>query len=368
MNEPGASVALLTPPGRGALAVIGLRGPAATDIVARLFLPRGASPLEWPSGRLGVGAWRGVASPGSGAIAPEEVVAVRTDDGWEIHCHGGLAAPEAILGDLVGVGAILVPPGAWVTGAGTAAEAIHLFPAARGLRPARILARQHAGALDTALADLAMLAASDPDAAAARADRLLAAARVGLRVVRPWRVAFTGTVNAGKSSLVNALAGHARSIVSPHPGTTRDVVETPVVLGGWGVVLIDTAGMSEGGARAVDSTERAGQERALEAIGSADLVVRVVASGSPVPERGDEELVVVSKGDLAGRAPDAHPSGGVVTSAVTGHGIDDLADSIVDRLVPEQRRDPPLLEGPVPFLERHVGLIRGIVRDPATRQ
>ena len=71
------------------------------------------------------------------------------------------------------------------------------------------------------------------------------ASRVGLRLVKPWRVVVSGPVNAGKSSLVNALAGFSRSIVSAEPGTTRDVLETRIVLDGWEIDLIYTAGLRE---------------------------------------------------------------------------------------------------------------------------
>lgn len=359
MNQPAATAALLTPPGRGALAVVGLRGPSATALVSRHFLPRGPQPEAWPSGRLGLGAWRGVEPSRDDGVAPEEVVAVRTDDGWEIHCHGGVAAPAAILEDLVRAGAVLALPWEWVRGVGTAAEALALLPRARAPRAARILARQHAGALDEALSNLAALVARDPAAAAAVSTRLVAAARVGLRLTRPWRVAFAGEVNAGKSSLANALAGHARSIVSPQPGTTRDVVETPVLLGGWEIVLIDTAGMSGADRRPVDDVERAGQERARAAIGSADLVVRVVEAGSRIPAAAAAELVAISKVDRVPAQP--CPAGCVSTSAVTGAGIDDLAATIVGMLVPEEHHDPSLLAGPVPFLERHLDLVGGIL-------
>lgn len=366
MQQPGATVALLTPPGRGALAVVGLRGSAATALLIQHFLPRGAPPGEWPCGRLGLGSWRGVEPTHDGGIAAEDVVAVRTGDGWEIHCHGGVAAPAAILEDLVRAGAALVPAREWAGGGDAAADALELLHDARGPRAAAILSRQYAGALDGALARLASCAAADPAAAAVLAARLVAAARVGLRLATPWRVVLAGEVNAGKSSLANALAGHSRSIVSPHPGTTRDVVETSIVLGGWEVVLVDTAGMSGGEDRRVDAIERAGQERARAAIGSADLVVRVVEAGGAVPDAGPGGIVALSKAD---RMPAGwRADGALATSAVTGAGIDDLAAAIIDRLVPEERLDPESLTGPVPFLERHLARIRGIVGVRGTAQ
>lgn len=362
----GAEAALLTPPGRGALAVIGIRGADAAAIVARLFLPRGRGAVaEWPLGRIGPGAWRGAAP---GGIAPEEVVVVRTATGFEIHGHGGLAAPAAILDDLGRAGAAILDPDAWERACSSptvAAEAALLFPRVRGPRAARILARQAAGTLEAAFAELRRLAANgDRDAAAALGDRLRAAARVGLRLARPWRVVVAGVVNAGKSSLVNALAGHARSIVSAEPGTTRDAVETALVLGGWEVILVDTAGTPAGDGRAIDGVERAGIERAAESLRDADLVLHVVeaAGGAPVGD-APGTLVVRSKADLAPAA--VAGAGGVITSVHAGTGIERLAGAIVARLVPEEAADPGLLDGPVPFLERHLTVVRGILADVA---
>jgi len=149
-----AAAALLTPPGRGALAVVGIRGTDAAAIIARLFRPHGrAAVAEWPPGRIGAGAWRGA---GQGGIAPEEVVLVRTAPGFEIHGHGGLAAPVAILDDLGRAGAAILDPDAWERAGSSptvAAEAALFFARARGPRAARILARQAAGALEAAFAE-----------------------------------------------------------------------------------------------------------------------------------------------------------------------------------------------------------------------
>ncbi len=235
-------------------------------------------------------------------------------------------------------------------------EAYEAMSCVAGLRAARILGRQASGLLQVELARLQSLPRTERGQAV---DRLLAASRVGLRLTDPWRVVLAGPVNAGKSSLANALAGYARSIVSPLPGTTRDVVTTRLVLGGFDVELFDTAGLRAPDA-AASNTERAGIARAEAASRSADLVLRVVAADAPFPiglGLAASELVVVTKADLAppGFSP---PAASHLTSTVTGLGITELVDAIVARLVPELASDPTLLEGPVPFTERQVGLIR----------
>jgi len=351
-------VALLTPPGKGALAVVGVAGCGAMEAVGRLFFPRGPAPLaDRPDGTIAFGRW---GDPERG----EELVVVRhAAERLEVHCHGGLAASGAVLASLVAIGAVRQPWPEWLAAAGESAiqvEAREALTRAGGPKAARILCRQLAGALDAELARIATLeAGGDVAGAAAVRDRLRRAGRVGLRLTRPWRVVIAGEVNAGKSSLVNALAGHARSIVSAEPGTTRDVLETRIVLDGWEVDLVDTAGLRD---EPAGPTEAAGIERARAAAAAGDLVLHVTPAGrtSPGSSAGASDarsrLLVLSKCDLVAGIVDA-PHGAIRTSTVTGLGIDALAAAIVRRLVPEEHDEPDLFAGAVPFTERHMALL-----------
>lgn len=343
----GVAVALLTPPGRGALAVVGVRGRGAVGLVDGLFQPRGGTTLAARAdGTIAFGSWRSTG---------EDLVVVRhRSDRLEVHCHGGIAAPAAVIASLEACG---VRQESWQDGLGAVVREAHEALAhVGGPKGARILCRQAAGALDRECTRIAGLRASGAEAAAdAACARLLAAARVGLRLTRPWRVVLAGGVNAGKSSLVNAIAGHARSIVSAEPGTTRDVVETRLVLDGWEVDLVDVAGERDD---AEGPIERAGIARAIAARAGADLVLRVVPSdfpGQPLPDLRPGELLVLSKADVATIEP---PPGVLVTSAVTGAGIERLITAIIARLVPEERDDPTLLTGAVPFTERQCAALR----------
>jgi tRNA modification GTPase len=172
-------------------------------------------------------------------------------------------------------------------------------------------------------------------------------------------VVVAGDVNVGKSSLVNALAGHARSIVSAEPGTTRDVLETRVVLDGWEIDLVDTAGLRD---EPAGPTEAAGIERARAAAAGADLVI-LCRTGFSLSENSDRlkpvlhrPLLVLTKYDLVS-SEYASPADAIHTSALTGLGIDTLAAAIVQRLVPEEHDEPTLLAGPVPFTARQVELL-----------
>jgi tRNA modification GTPase len=353
------AVAVLTPPGRGALAVVGVAGIGAAALVDAVFAARGGRPVaERADGAVAFGSW--------GGVGGEEVVVVRHAAGRvEVHCHGGRAAAAAIDAGLVGRGAHEIDWRAWLSGsdhdAGTiAAEAREALPFAGGSKASRILCRQLAGALDDEIARIERLVtAGDTDAARIAVDRLLRSSRVGLRLTLPWRVVVAGEVNAGKSSLVNALAGHSRSIVSPVPGTTRDLVETRIVLDGWEVDLVDTAGIRATPAGVV---EAAGIARGAAAAAAADLVLRVVPAdaGPTAATAGPRELVVISKGDLA---PVARPDGAAAirTSAVSGAGIDALARRIVAALVPEETVEPDLLTGAIPFTLRQIEVVRGLI-------
>jgi tRNA modification GTPase len=353
MHDTPVRVALLTPPGRGALAVVGVAGAAALQTVAKLFHPRGGAPLaSRPDGTIAFGRW-------ADAERGEELVVVqRSPESLEVHCHGGVAASAAVIRSLEAAGAVRQPWPEWLAAGGAAEiefEAREALAQASGPKAARILARQLAGELGREIDRIAALRAAGRQAEAdAATSRLLRASRVGLRLTKPWRVVIAGPVNAGKSSLVNALAGHARSIVSAEPGTTRDLLETRIVLDGWEIDLVDTAGLRGEDLAAASPTERAGIVRAIAATGEADLIVRLSRTGcQPVSFDHPRELHVLSQCDRS-PADAACPPGVIRTSAVTGEGIPELATAIVRRLVPEEHGDPTLLAGAVPFTQRQV--------------
>ena len=143
--------------------------------------------------------------------------------------------------------------------------------------------------------------------------------RDGLRVV------LAGPPNAGKSSLLNALARRDVAIVSPEPGTTRDVIEARLDLGGYPVIVSDTAGIREAPSGAI---EQEGIRRTFASSQDADIVLWLIDSTDPVPNPpaelasvGQLLLRVRSKADLAGPATVA---GAPAISTKTGAGLDDL--------------------------------------------
>jgi tRNA modification GTPase len=134
------------------------------------------------------------------------------------------------------------------------------------------------------------------------------------------RIVVAGPPNAGKSSLLNAIAGEDRAIVSAVPGTTRDHIEVPLALRGVPIVLTDTAGLRDSS----DEVEAIGVERAERLIEGADVLVWL---GEPNDAPEHPRIIRVhSKSDLPGRS--AAPEGALAVSSVTGKGISELLCTI----------------------------------------
>jgi len=132
------------------------------------------------------------------------------------------------------------------------------------------------------------------------------------------RVVVAGPPNAGKSSLINAVIGQERAIVTDIPGTTRDHIDVHLAIGGAPIVLTDTAGLRE----TADEIEAIGVARASVLVAAADIVAWL---GSPVDAPLHSRLLLVHpKADLGGAAP----AGSVAVSAVTGQGLGELLERI----------------------------------------
>ena len=286
------------------------------------------------------------------------------EDVVEISCHGSPAVLRAVSERLVVHGARLAEPGEFTRRAFlngrldlAQAEAVALLISARTERAVKLAARGVAGELGRrlhALRDrlLDLVAGlevtldfpddgvgTEPGAAAsvvrtlvAEVARLREGARRGRVVHDGMTVALVGAPNAGKSSLLNALVGRERAIVSPVAGTTRDVIEATIDLGGIPVRLLDTAGI--GTPR--DALEAEGMKRTRRAIDDSDLLIVVVDGRAPVPYELLQEtvtrrrLVVRSKSDLGGSSAATALSDAIPVSALTGTGLDVLTTRLAE--------------------------------------
>jgi tRNA modification GTPase len=284
------------------------------------------------------------------------------EDMLEIQHHGGTAVVAALLDALSALpGLRLAEPGEFTRRAFlsgrldlTEAEAVADLVEATTRAQARLALRQLEGALGRLCEDwrervLALLAEveAEIDFAAEEADvpedlssrvgkRLdILIAEIGAqlddggcgeRLRAGITVAVTGPPNVGKSSLVNRLARRDVAIVTPIPGTTRDVIEVPLELDGLPVTLLDTAGLRETG----DPVEAEGVRRARTRAAAADLRLHLVEAGAgPWPEPGPDTLLVVNKIDLL--RPADLPAGAVALSCATGEGLDTLVARIAER-------------------------------------
>ncbi|HMU49849.1 MAG TPA: tRNA uridine-5-carboxymethylaminomethyl(34) synthesis GTPase MnmE [Geminicoccaceae bacterium] len=352
-------VAPATAAGRAAIGVLRVSGPRAAAVC------RALTGREPPPPRLA--SLRRLAEPASGEVVDRGLViwfpapgSYTGEDLLEIQHHGGSAVAAALLS------ACLASPGVRPALPGeltrrsflagrldlTQVEAVADLIDATSRAQARQAMRQLDGELGrrceswrTALLDaLAVVEAEidfgpDQDLPADLVDslaasvaavrdgmaRAVATARSGERLREGLVVAVTGAPNAGKSTLVNRLAGRDVAIVTAVPGTTRDVIEVAIELAGLPVVLLDTAGLRD----TTDPVEAEGVARARRRAATADLRLLLIAPGEPVPEPDDGSLVVRSKADLAvGPAG----SGPLAISALTGTGIEALLDEVAGRL------------------------------------
>lgn len=337
-------VTCLTPQGAGAIAVLALRGPAAGTIVRRLFRPASKKPLP-ESPRPG-STWLGRLGDGAGdeviVVTPHPAHPPRRGAGWgadiEIHCHGGAQVVRWLTEQFVREGCVRVDSFL------PADDPWALLPHAKTLRTAAILLDQANGAFARGIAAIGKELQSANDAEATRhLNELAQYIPVGRHLTEPWRIAIAGAPNAGKSSLLNALAGYQRSIVAPVPGTTRDVVTTTLAFDGWPVQLSDTAGLRD----SPDVLEREGVHRAHAEIAAADLCLWVIDATGPAPSSAAHfatevgiapscVLPLVNKIDLPPAWDVPGFRGAVPVSAMAKIGLEELMRQIVTRLVPHE--------------------------------
>jgi tRNA modification GTPase len=169
---------------------------------------------------------------------------------------------------------------------------------------------------------------------------------------------ITGRVNAGKSSLFNALVGQERAIVTAVPGTTRDLLTETIDLDGLAITLVDTAGERE----TLDEVEREGVSRAVRARDAADLMLIVVDSGEELTEgdrrllessAGHARLVVASKAD---RTPKWKMDGALRVSTLENQGLRELRRAIIFLLT----GDEGLQDAAAISNLRHVSLLKDV--------
>ncbi len=328
-------VSLLTAPGTGAIATVEVHGPRAWELVRQLFKPAGKPLPESPE----------VNRFWFGTLGSDEVIlAVMLNDTIEVHCHGGRRVVRWVMDQFLANGCIEERTPRPLD------EGFELLQRAPTLRTASIILDQLNGAFANEVRRILALLDTDPHTAAQALHTLAYFGNtVGRHLVEPWKVVVAGPPNVGKSSLINALAGYQRSVVSEVAGTTRDAVSVRTAFDGWPIELIDTAGL-----RDAEGLEAEGIARAERELAEADLVVWVLDASSRDLIFPDETIhlprstgwvLVMNKTD---RSLDWLPNdipGAIHLSATTGENVPHLAEWIAYRLV----SNPPDLGSAVPF-------------------
>ncbi|MEM7700259.1 MAG: tRNA uridine-5-carboxymethylaminomethyl(34) synthesis GTPase MnmE [Verrucomicrobiota bacterium] len=368
MAEESTIVAIATPPGLGAIALIRMTGPRAREIAASVW--SGANPAAWSPRHQNYGqivdreghaiddvllTW--FASPAS--FTGEDVV--------EIACHGGVVVTRQIFDRLLSAGADSALPGefsqrAFLNGKLdlTQAEAIMDLISAQTELAARAAHEQLTGRLgaqtETVRTDLVALLAHieayidfpeediDPETGSDLSERLrqilskleslLATADQGRLLREGVRTVIAGAPNAGKSSLLNALLGFDRAIVNEAAGTTRDTIEEVINLRGIPLRLIDTAGLRKG----ETEIESEGISRTRSQLEQADLVIWMIDGSSPRPTHAEPEasysqhrVRVINKSDQP-EHPDWSGEDGLRISCLDQYSLEPLREEIWQRL------------------------------------
>jgi tRNA modification GTPase len=346
----------LTPRGQGGINVVAVWGDGADAVLDRLFVsPQGRHIPQLAAGDLVYGTLIR-----DGDVLDEVIICKRRMDGahYEINCHGGIIPLQRVMSALRDLGcvetcdwdALHISEGYRFGADGGLPDAVRweateALPGAKTHVAAKMLLDQAGGALSTRLGVVLqeLTHAQTADARSTLA-HILATANLGIRLCQPPRIVVAGRPNVGKSTLSNRLLAEERSLVHHLPGTTRDVIEEFVSMGGYPFRLADTAGIArEGG-----TLDELSAEKSREAISLADIVL-VLFDGSTRLTAEDKDILhtvqrirvipVVGKTDLPAQVdiPElerlmARPM--VRVSARTGEGISALEKEILDDAFP----------------------------------
>ena len=375
MRARDTIAAIATPPGTGGVSIIRISGSAALAIAVRI------SGITPPPRRATLAHIHDAAGdtldqalllyyPAPHSYTGEDIL--------EIQGHGGIAVTQAVLATVLDAGARLAEPGeysrrAYLNGKIdlAQAEAIADLINARSQAAVKAANRSLQGefsresealaaellalriyieaALDFPEEEIDYLQEGDIEARlrawGERLHALRARSQQGRLMNDGINLVIAGKPNAGKSSLMNALVGEERAIVTAQAGTTRDIVRETILIHGMPVNILDTAGLRE----AEDLVEQEGIRRTRHALTQADLIL-LLRDGSALDDADDDDLpanipqlLAYNKADQTPPAVQAQHTDGLWLSAKTGAGIDALRDEIARRVGRDSREESPYI-------------------------
>ena len=368
--------AIATPPGTGGVSIIRISGSEALAIAARVS---GTTPAPRRATLAHIRDARGDTLDQALLLYYPAPHSYTGEDTLEIQGHGGIAVTQAVLAAVLDAGARLAEPGEYTRRAYlnnkidlAQAEAIADLINARSQAAVKAANRSLQGdfsrQIETLAADLLALriyieAALDfpeeeidflreGDIAARlqgwgeRLRTLLAQSTQGRLMNDGINLVIAGKPNAGKSSLLNALVGEERAIVTAQAGTTRDIVRETILIHGMPVNILDTAGLRE----ASDLVEQEGIRRTRQALNQADLIL-LLRDGSALDDDAADDalpanipqLLAYNKADQTLPAVQAQHADGLWLSAKTGAGIDALRDAIACAVGRDSREESPYI-------------------------
>ncbi|HHX74496.1 MAG: tRNA uridine-5-carboxymethylaminomethyl(34) synthesis GTPase MnmE [Firmicutes bacterium] len=374
--------AISTPMGEGGIGIVRMSGPDAFRIARKIFFTSKSNQPDFPRSHF---LYHGYIVDGQGDPIDEVLLSFMKaphtytrEDTVEINCHSGVFTLRLILDLTIKNGARLAEPGEFTRRAflngridlSRAESILHVIRArsAEGVKQAALnlqgrLYRKTTGIRDSIITTLARVDAvidfpedveadllffkqvkDELEAISRTLQELIATAERGRAYREGIDTAIVGRPNVGKSSLLNALLRQQRAIVHDMPGTTRDLLEGYLLIGGYPLRLIDTAGIHD----TANPVEQIGITRTKEAVAAARLLL-VVLDGSQPLQKADEAvmdlvaeehklIIVVNKKDLKpllniSALEQRFPGVKVVrTAAIAGEGIQLLEESIVELL------------------------------------
>ncbi len=376
-SEEDTIAAIATPAGQAGIGIIRISGSLAPDIASRIFRPK--KPVkEFESHRLYLG---NLVNPATGDAIDEVMLchmkaphSYTREHVIEINSHSGYLLLSTILQIIMDQGARIARPGEFTFRAFlngridlTQAEAVTNLINSRSERGLQLASRQVQGAFKEKIQTLRQAVVdvlaqvevaidfSEEEAGVLPVEAMLQ--KLETRVIQPidaliqaragniWfdgiNTVITGRVNAGKSSLINRLSNDEKAIVTPIPGTTRDVIGSTVTIKDVPFHFLDTAGIRH----VNDEVEQIGIQLAEKKLSEADLVLIVIDQSRPLNQddmailkkaTGKKALVVNNKIDLPSKLDTTTPFDNfpvVRISALTGEGMDQLTDMLVETVL-----------------------------------